>query len=47
MGEKMFEMKAESVQDILNYLATRPYQEVAQLIGKVQEGKIVEPEAKE
>ena len=43
---KKFEISEELAQKLLNYLATRPYLEVAELINQLQQIQpIVEPEA--
>jgi hypothetical protein len=40
------ELKNELVQAIANYLATKPYQEVAGLIGELQRSAQIKPEVK-
>ena len=39
---KKFEISEELAQKVLNYLATRPYMEVAELITQVQQIKPIE-----
>lgn len=41
---KKFEITEEVANAILQYLATRPYQEVARLIAELQQVKLIEEE---
>ena len=44
MEKAMYEVNVETINKVLTYLATKPFNEVSQLIAELQAGKVVEPE---
>ncbi len=38
----MYQVKPEVINQVLNYLATKPYQEVVDLIQALQSGEVIE-----